>query len=478
MHMKPISLAIAASLCLGCIADVSAEEAKYIFYFIGDGMGPNQIALTEYMRGELADSVGLAPLAFTQWPVATLASTYSTSARVTDSAASGTALASGHKTANGCIGVLDDKTTPVKSIAERARDKGLRVGIASSVGVNHATPAAFYGHNSSRSNYNALARDLAVSGFEFFAGPDFYGHGKDTVGVYDYARSNGYTITRGLDDFKLRGAGADKVIMLQPAETTARLASATLPSAIDRRPGDMTLRDLVTAGIDYLYTHGDDDDAPGFFFMVEGGNIDWHCHSNDAATVAREVEDFDNAISAAFDFYLRHPDETLIIVTADHETGSLSLGTGAYALNLKILANQKVSESEMSRILNNIRKNNDGNITWEQAEQALTENFGFFTPAVKLSDKQTERLRQAFYKSFFGENGEVRSEYRTDLALAAEAKRIINELALVGWGSGGHSATFVPVYAVGAGSHNFTSRTDNAQIARKIAEAGGFPVTH
>lgn len=468
-------LAIAATLLFGASAASAAADAKYIFYFIGDGMGPNQIALTEYFRGEMADSTGIAPIRFAQWPVASVASTYSASARVTDSAASGTALASGTKTANGRIGMAADGTTSIKSIAERARDAGKRVDISSSVGVNHATPAAFYGHEPKRGNYNELARDLAESGFEFFAGPDFYGHGKDTVGVYDYARSHGYTITRGLEEYRAKAPGAEKIIMLQPAETTARLRSATLPYAIDRREGDMTLRDIVEAGITYLTRPGEKADS-GFFFMVEGGNIDWHCHSNDAATVAREVEDFDDAIAAAYDFYLAHPDETLIVVTADHETGSLCLGTGPYALNLKMLANQRVSENEFSRILNDIRRSSAGTITWEQARRALADNFGFFTPAVELSDDQVEMLRQAFYKSFYGEDGQVKSEYSTDLALSDAAKRIISELALVGWGSGGHSATYVPVYAVGPGSERFNARTDNARIARQIAEAGGFPV--
>lgn len=474
--MKRSPLAIAAALLLGASASASASDAKYIFYFIGDGMGPNQIALTEYFRGEMADSVGIAPIGFAQWPVASVASTYSASARVTDSAASGTALASGHKTSNGRIGIAADGTTVIKSIAERARDAGKRVGISSSVGLNHATPAAFYGHEPKRGNYNELARDLAESGFEFFAAPDFYGSGKDTVGVYDYARSHGYTITRGTEQFKAAAPGTEKIIMLQPAETTARLNSATLPYAIDRREGDMKLRDFVEAGISYLTRPGDKADN-GFFFMVEGGNIDWHCHSNDAATVAAEVEDFDNAIAAAYDFYLAHPDETLIVVTADHETGGLALGTGAYALNLKTLANQKVSESEFSRILNDIRRSSGGNITWEQARQALADNFGFFTPAVNLSDDQVEMLRQAFYKSFYGEDGQVKSEYNNDLALSDAAKRIISEIALVGWTSGGHSAAYVPVYAVGQGSELFNARTDNARIARSIAAAGGFPVT-
>lgn len=466
--------ALAASAMIAA-TPASARTAKYIFYFIGDGMGPNHVALAEYYHGTMADSLGTQPLGFSQWPVATLASTYSASSRVTDSAASGTALATGTKTVNGSIGMAADLTTPLKSIAYRAQETGKRIGIASSVGITHATPAAFYGHTASRNSYGELAKQLAATGFDYFGGPDFYySNPSDTAGIYKYATERGYTITRSIDDFERLAPSAKQMILLQPLETTAILG-ATLPYAIDRKPGDMTLRDITEAGIDFLTRDGKADEN-GFFFMVEGGNIDWEAHGNDAASIIHEVSDFDDAISAAYNFYLTHPDETLIVVTADHETGSLNLSTGGYKLNLGVLANQRVSESEMSRVLNNLRRANNGIITWEMAQKALADNFGFFTDAVKLSEAQTERLKTAFTKSF-GDNPEVVvSEYRTDYPLSAEAKKIINEIALVGWGSGDHSATYVPVFAIGAGSGNFTSRTDNAEIARKIAAAGGFPI--
>ncbi|MFG6423633.1 MAG: alkaline phosphatase, partial [Paramuribaculum sp.] len=168
-------------------------------------------------------------------------------------------------------------------------------------------------------------------------------------------------------------------------------------------------------------------------------------------------------------------DETLIVVTADHETGSLNLGTGKYALNLKALSNQKVSQDEMSRIFNTIRRNNNGEISWEMARQALADNFGFWT-ALELTEKQENRLKEAYEKSFGAESNMVKSEYKSNYPLSDAAKRVINEIAMVGWGSGAHSATFIPVFAVGAGAESFSSRSDNALIPRKIAAAGGFPI--
>lgn len=454
---------------------LSAQQAKYIFYFIGDGMGPNQVAITEYYRGEMADSLGLSPLGFTQWPIASLASNYSASTRVTDSAASGTALATGHKTTNGFIGMAPDAETPLKSIAYLAKEAGKRVGVASSVGVNHATPASFFGHNAKRSAYHDLAMELPESGFDFFAGADFCcDRPTDTIGVYDNAVARGYTIVRGADQYRAKAPKVSKIIMLQPAEATA-IVGATLPYAIDRKEGDMTLREITEAGLDFLTRDGKADEN-GFFLMVEGGNIDWHAHGNDAGALIHEVADFDDAISVAYDFYLQHPDETLIVVTADHETGSLNLGTGKYLLNLKAISNQKVSQDEISRIFNSIRRANNGEITWEMAQAALAENFGFWTPAIELSEKQEARLREAFEKSFGSQSNMVKSEYKSNYPLSDAAKRVINEIAQVGWGSGSHSATFIPVFAIGAGAESFAARSDNALIPRKIAEAGGFPV--
>ena len=133
-------------------------------------MGLNQIQMTELYGAELQGNIGITSLLFTQFPMATIATTYSATNGVTDSAASGTALATGVKTRNGCIGVMKDKVTPLKSIAVRAREAGCKVGVASSVAVNHATPAAFYAHQASRNNYYEIGQELIASNFDYFAG--------------------------------------------------------------------------------------------------------------------------------------------------------------------------------------------------------------------------------------------------------------------------------------------------------------------
>ena len=257
--------------------------------------------------------------------------------------------------------------------------------------------------------------------------------------------------------------------MVQLKIAVSKIDSRTTPYAIDRQKTDLTLSEITRAGIKVLTK----DPKKGFFFMIEGGSIDWACHSNDAATVIHEVQDLDRAIGVAYEFYQQHPDETLIVVTADHETGGLGLGTGSYELNLSVLSNQKISEREFSKVLGNLRKKCNGYVSWDIVKNSLSENFGFWKK-IRLTLQQEERLKIAYESSFINSASLVESEYQKDETIAAEAKKIINEIALVDWISKGHSASFVPVFALGAGAENFQSRTDNAEIPRKIAEIGGY----
>lgn len=466
------------SLLLSFLLFVSlgfAQQAKYVFYFIGDGMGVNQVQGTELYRGELEGKIGITPIWFTQFPYATTATTFSATNGVTDSAAAGTALASGNKTKNGTIGMKQDQQTDVNSVAVWAKNKGCRVGVTTSVSVDHATPAAFYAHDPSRGSYYKIGTDLYKAGFDFYAGSDFLDptNKEDKSGtsenLYSLAEKNGYTIARGYKDYLKKCKKADKMILFQ-TEKASEADRTAIPYAIDRTKNDLTLADITRSAINFLSK----DLSKGFFLMVEGGKIDWACHSNDAATVFHEVVDMDEAVKVAYEFYSQHPDETLIVVTADHETGGFVLGTGAYKLNLQVLKNQKVSENGFTRILNELRKKYNNNVSWEKVQQALKENFGFWDK-VQLSKAQEERLQAKYTETFKGQEAKLeKSEYAQDEPLAAEAKRIIDEIALVGWTSGGHSAGYVPVFAIGAGAEQFQGRIDNTEIPVKIAKATGY----
>lgn len=469
--MKKLSIAVMFILLAFC--QIHAQQAKYVFYFIGDGMGVNQVQGTELYLGELEGKIGITPLQFTQFPYTTVATTFSATNGVTDSAAAGTALATGNKTKNGAIGVLKDQQTPVYSVATWAKDHGCRVGVATSVSVDHATPAAFYAHAAGRGSYYAIGKDLYNTGFDFYAGSDFLQpkdkNNTQSESLYDMASKYGYTIARGYKDYLKKCKKSDKMILFQ-SETSSQADRTSIPYAIDRKKGDMTLQEITRSAINFLSK----DLSKGFFLMVEGGKIDWACHSNDAATVFHEVIDFDNAIKVAYEFYSQHPDETLIVVTADHETGGFVLGKGPYKLNLQVLKNQKVSESGFTKIINQLRAKTNNKVSWEAVQQALKDNFGFWDK-VELSEKQEARLKAVYEQSLQNQEMKMeKSEYAQDEPIAAEAKRIIDEIALTGWTSGGHSAGYVPVFAIGVGADKFQNRIDNTEIPVKIAEAAGY----
>lgn len=451
-----------------------AQQAKYVFYFIGDGMGVNQVLCTEMYNSELKGEIGITPLLFTQFPYCTTATTFSATNGVTDSAAAGTALATGNKTKNGAIGVKKDLTSTVNSIAVLAKNRGKSVGIATSVSVDHATPAAFYGHQGSRSSYYNMGLDLINTGFDFYAGSDFLDpynskmKDKKYTDLYTLTKKAGYNLVRGYDEFKKNVGKSSKMILFQPDSAKD---NSSIPYAIDRKPGNLSLQEITTAAVDFLYSKSKN----GFFLMVEGGKIDWACHSNDAATVVNEIMDMDNAIKIAYDFYKKHQNETLIVVTADHETGGFALGNGQYALNLKALSSQKVSVNGFTSKLNELRKKYNNKVPWDVVKKGLEENFGFWD-SIKLNDKEEKRLMDVYDKTFNNqENVNLeKSEYQQDEPLANEAMKILNHIALVGWTSGGHSAGYVPVFAIGAGAEKFQGRMDNTEIPERIAKAAGY----
>ena len=471
--MKRISL-ICSFLFMLAIS-VSAQQAKYVFYFIGDGMGVNQVLGTEMYLSELKGEIGVTPLLFTQFPYATTATTFSATNGVTDSAAAGTALATGKKTKNGALGVTKDSER-VNSVASWAKENGYRVGVSTSVSIDHATPAAFYAHQDKRSAAYQIGLDLIETNFDFYAGSDFVDannaqakDGKTYESLYNLAEKAGFTIARGYKDYQKKAKKADKMILFQ-TEKASQKNNGSIPYAIDRKKGDMSLAEITRAGINFLSK----DLSKGFFLMVEGGKIDWAGHANDAATNFREVIDMDEAIKVAYEFYSQHPDETLIVVTADHETGGISIGNGSYNLNLQALKSQKMSEEEFTLLVNGLRAKYKNQVPWEAIQKALKENFGFWD-TVKLNEKQEARLKAVYDKSFGNQPVDLeKTLYSQAEPISSEAKRILNSIANVGWVSGGHSAGHVPVFAIGANAHLFQERIDNTEIPEKIAEAAGY----
>lgn len=464
--MKRLSYLLLFVLLAGM---ASAQTAKYVFYFIGDGMGVNQVNGTEMYLAEQEGRIGAKSLLFTSFPVASVATTFSATNSVTDSSAAGTALATGTKTYNGAIG-MDDQKQPLQSVAAQAKAAGKKVGVATSVSVDHATPAAFYAHQPDRDMYYEIATDLPKAGFDFYAGGGFLkptttADKKEAPSIFPIIEAAGYTVARGLQEYQAKAAEAGKMVLIQKEGS----APDCLPYAIDRQEGDLSLAEITQSAIDFL-TKGKD---KGFFLMVEGGKIDWACHGNDAATVFHEVVDMDNAIRVAYEFYKKHPKETLIVVTADHETGGLGLGTGPYKLNLKVLDAQKQSQDELSRAITNLRRMRKV-INWEEMKEFLGEKMGFWKE-LPLNWEQEKMLRDAYEDSFVKKHVVFEeSLYAKTEPLAVAAKKVMSQLAYLGWCSGGHSAGYVPVYAIGAGSKLFMGKMDNTDIPKRIAKAARY----
>ena len=454
------------------VVSVAANgQAKYVFYFIGDGMGVNQVNGTEMYQAEKENGrIGTLPLLFTQFPVASVATTFSGTNSVTDSAAAGTALATGTKTYNHAIGV-DKNKQPIESVAVKAKKAGKKVGITTSVSVDHATPSAFYAHQLDRDMYYEIALDLVKANFDFYAGSGFLSpeksfDKKEMPSIYPIFEKSGYTLARGFNDCKAKADQAKKMILIQKEGKE----SSALPFAIDSQSDDLTLTQITESAISFLSK----DNKKGFFLMVEGGKIDWACHANDAATAFNEVTDMDNAIKLAYEFYKRHPKETLIVVTADHETGGIVLGNGQYALNLKVLQYQKHSVDMLSKEITDLRKEKKNKVSWEEMKTLLGEKMGLFKE-VPISWEQEKKLRDEFEKSFVKNKVEfTESLYAKTEPMAARAKEVLNDIAMVSWASGNHSAGFVPVYAIGAGSQLFNGKMDNTEIPKRIAKAAGY----
>ena len=311
------------------------KEAKYVFFFIGDGMGLQQVTLTETYLAYEKGVKGRELLNFSKFPVTGLVSTYSANADITCSAAAGTAMSTGYKTKNNMIG-MDPDTNRLESITYKIHRKDIPVGIISTVTLDHATPSAFYAKYKDRKGYYEIARQLPESGFEFFGGGGFvYPAGKDKnqPDIYNLMQQKGYKIVRGLDNLP-EGKIQGKLALFQESGKEGEL-----PYAIDRSKEDLTLRDIVKSAIGHL------NGKRGFFIMAEGGKIDWAAHSNDSRTAILEITDFAGAIEIAYNFYLEHPDETLIIVTSDHDTGGLGLGTRDGSSNFNLGALRPVISS-------------------------------------------------------------------------------------------------------------------------------------
>jgi alkaline phosphatase len=432
---------------------------KYVFFFIGDGMGFNHVLNAQHFSNKvLGNDTTLTMLNF---PVSSMARTHSASSPVTDSAAAGTALATGSKTRNNMLGMNAD-TIPVTSFAKSLFDQGWGVGLITTVAIDDATPGAFYAHVPSRSDYMTVGRQLAESGYQFAAGSGLRAardkEGKRTD-LLDYFAEQGVTVSYGLDGLKTE---ADRMLVL----STDTVMTWNVGYTVDSIPGALTLPAMTAAGIRQMQRVSPDH----FFMMIEGGNIDHAGHANDGGAIVREVLNFDESIALAYQFYEEHPLETLIIVTADHETGGMSIGTTTTGYNVvpAVARAQKVSKEQFSEYVKRLAR--DRRVYhWADMEQYLRENLGFWD-AVKISDEETGELAQMFDDMMSGRNSAPDQEtlYATFNGFAKRVFELLNDKSGFGFTTTKHTGAMVPVFAIGVGAERFNGVNDNTDIPRKI----------
>ena len=442
-----------------------AEIPKYIFYFIGDGMGMAQaLSAQVYNRIVLGNEE---PILMMQFPVASQSTTHSASSPVTDSAAAGTALATGHKTKNGMLGMSPD-TVAVVSVAKELFDRGYGVALVTSVPPDDATPGAFYAHVPNRGMYYEIGHQAAESGYDFIAGSILRGtKGKDGKpnDLIDTFKANGVDIAYGLD--QLKDKKSNRVLLLNPEEITESQINFT----IDSVKGAMNLPDMTLAALEHLKKNGRD----RFFMMVEGGNIDYAGHANDGGTIVKEVLNFNQALRHAYDFYLAHPDETLILVTADHETGGMGLGNNSvgYDLHLEYIDWQKISKDRFADYCRALRRTRRI-YEWPDMKEFLEENMGFWR-GVPVTDEQTAALEQEFERCFKGDiPADHQTLYNSFNTFTELVYGIQDSVTGLGFTTNNHSGGLVPVYAIGVGSEQFIPLSDNTQLPAKIRNIAGF----
>ncbi|WP_337840619.1 alkaline phosphatase [Rheinheimera sp.] len=420
----------ALMVCAALSAAPALAAPKNIIYMIGDGMGPAYLSAYRYYMDDPATKAVERTIFDELW--VGVATTYpDDDTVVTDSAAAATALATTHKTYNGAISV-DHQHHHLTTMLEIAKAKGMTTGVVATAQINHATPASFIAHDPARRNYDAIA-------------DDFFDNRVDGKAVADLMLGGGtqYFIRKDrnlVEQFKAEGYqyadSWDGLRKLNKLPAMALLAPEGFVSTIDN-PEPAPLRQMTEKALQ-LMTGNDQ----GFVVMIEGSQIDWCGHANDVACAMAEMHDFAESIKVAKAYVDSHPD-TLLVITADHETGGLSLGAdGQYAWKRDLIKKVKNSGDYIA-----------GQLLPLKDAASLYQAWLSFT-SLPLSAEEQQLL--------------VTARAQGQKALAKAVKQRIDHHSLTGWTSGAHTAIDVPVLAYGADKATFAGFQDNTEIAAKL----------
>lgn len=411
-------------------ASKQAQVPKNIVMVIADGMGPAYVTAYRFYMDDPTTEV-VEHTVLDQHLVGTARTQpHQTSGYITDSASSATAMSAGVKTYNGAIGV-DINKQPLETVLHRAHKYGMQTGLAVTSQIVHASPAAFMVANEARRNYNQIADSyyddtinsqhladvMLGGGWRYFLRDD-----RNLVAEFkqsDYQYVDSYNMLEAL----------------KPSENVLGLFADTgLPSALDDTDPHR-LRTLTQSAVKHLENREN-----GFFLLVEASQVDWAGHGNDIASAMAEMDDLAKTMEFLYAYAESHPD-TLVILTADHSTGGLTIASdGEYRWSPEFLKGHKQSINSISKVIR------------DKADPAayFAEQVGY-----SLDDKEEDIIKAI--------NADM-----TERQVAAVLKGIVDKRSNTGWTTSGHTGVDVNVYAFGPGAELFKDNQENTDIAHKI----------
>ncbi|WP_201714184.1 alkaline phosphatase [Rossellomorea arthrocnemi] len=441
---KILPFAVVSTLALGSVIGMNQDnteakakeskngKAKNVIFMIGDGMGVPYTTGLRYMNDN-PDTVEMEKTAFDPYLVG-LQTTYPEDEKenVTDSAAAATAMSGGVKTYNNAIAVDNDKSD-VKTVLEQAKENGMSTGIVATSEITHATPASYGAHEEQRKSEDAIADDYydeMINGKHKIdvmlgGGTDFFE--REDRNLAQQFQKDGYSYVKSAEE--LKKDDNERVLGL--------FSEVGMDKMIDRDEKQPSLADMTTAALDRLKR-----DKDGFFLMVEGSQIDWAGHDNDVVGAMSEMKDFEQAFEKVREF-AKTNGETLVIVTADHSTGGISIGSdGEYKWDPTPIQAAKHTPDFMAEQI----------VKGASVEETLGNNID-----LDLSNKEIASVKTA------AEKGDI-----TEIDNAIE--KIFDKRSGTGWTTGGHTGDEVPVYAFGPQKEKFAGLIDNTDQAKMIFE--------
>jgi alkaline phosphatase len=436
-----------------------AVRARSIILLIGDGMGINQVRITDIYAGEALGTETI----FNSIATRGTTTTYAADSEVTDSAAAASAIYCGYKFNSRSIGVLPDGRSAF-TIAQAVKKAGKSVGAVSTTRITHATPACLYAHTPDRDDENLIAEHLVEFEPEVALGGGWRhlipqsqdgSEREDDRNLVEEMRGKGYTFVTNADELEaVDAATTDRLLGLFSKSHMAYEVDRVNVPELGSQP---SLAEMTEAALKILAKNPE-----GFFLMVEGGRIDHACHAHDARAAIDDTLAFDKAIRVALDYQEAHPD-VLVIITGDHETGGMGLGIGTeYFTDIPVLQSIKNS---MEYLDGQIKENP------AKAEELVEASFGF-----ELTDEEKGMLFRYGPESGLDavDDPYVQATPGVSAYIFSWAhfvlSNVASERARIGWTSYAHTAQPTITYAVGPGEEMFSGFFDNTDIARRMAE--------